>query len=566
MNGALSRFVQPTAALSVARGLARRPGVVARCTGSLAVELGQVAGGRSQRRPAAGDRRFSDPAWAANWLLRRVLQSYLAVGATVDDLISATELDWRSDRQARFAAANVLDALAPTNFPWSNPAVLRESVDQGGTNFVRGGRRFLRDVSRSPRLPEIVDTTKFAVGGNLAVTPGAVVLRTDVFELIHYKPQTEQVRELPLVFIPPTINKYYVLDLAPGRSLVEYLVSAGHQVFSLSWRNPDKACGHFDLDTYAASVLEAHAAVAQIARVDDIHLIGACSGGIITVAALGHRAARGGRAGIAGLTLLMCPLDTARAGTIAALTSQETAGVSVAESARKGYLDGRALAGVFAWLRPNELIWAYVIHNYLLGRTPPADDILYWTQDSPHLAAGLHRDLVRLAIDNSFARPGALAVLGERVDVRAVDVDNFVVAGAKDHIVPWETAYRSMKLLGGDSRFVLTSSGHVHGLVNPPAPGSRASYRVGPELPGEPDAWLGKAAVHRGSWWPLWLEWLDSRCGGMRAAPRKLGTGRYKPVAKAPGAYVLDGGAGDEEGSAGSAARSIRAPTPPLRT
>lgn len=538
MNGAASRFVQPTAALRVARGLAERPGFVARRAGGLALELGRVAGGRSQRRPAAGDRRFADAAWEANWLLRRVLQSYLAVGATVDDLITATELDWRSDCQARFAAANVLDALAPTNFPWSNPAVLRETVDQGGANFIRGGRRFLHDLSRSRRLPEIVDTTRFAVGQNLAVTPGAVVLRTEVFELIHYKPQTPKVRELPLLFIPPTINKYYVLDLAPGRSLVEYLVAAGHQVFALSWRNPDEACGHFDLDTYAASVLAAHAAVVQTAGVDAVHLIGACSGGIITAGALGHRAARGEPAGIAGLTLLMCPLDTARAGTIAALTGRETAGVSVAESARKGYLDGRALAGVFAWLRPNELIWTYVVHNYLLGRTPQADDILYWTQDSPNLAAGLHRDLVRLAIDNSFARPGALTVLGERVDLRAVAVDKFVVAGERDHIVPWETAYRSMQLLGGESRFVLTSSGHVHGLVNPPDPGSRSVHRIAERLPAEPEAWLAEAAIHRGSWWPDWLEWLDARCGDLRSAPRRLGSRTHKPIVDAPGTYV----------------------------
>lgn len=538
MNAAASRFVQPTLALRVAKGLARRPGFVARRTGGLAMELGQVASGRSERRPAAADRRFADAAWDGNWLLRRVLQSYLAVGATVDDLIEATALDWRSDRQARFAAGNVLDALSPANFPWSNPAVLRETVDQGGTNFVRGGRRFLHDISRSPRLPEIVDTSKFALGENLATTPGAVVLRTDVFELIQYQPQTRRVRKQPLLFIPPTINKYYVVDLAPGRSLVEYLVAAGHQVFTLSWRIPDETCGHFDLDTYAASALEAHTAVAQITRADEVHLIGACSGGVITAAALGHRAARSGLAGIAGLTLLMCPLDTARAGTIAALTSRETAGVSVADSARKGYLDGRALAGVFAWLRPNELIWAYVVHNYLLGRTPPADDILYWTQDSAHLAAGLHRDLVRLAVDNPFASPGALEVLGERVDLRAVDVDSFVVAGEKDHIVPWETAYRSGRLLGSESRFVLTSSGHVHGLVNPPAPDSRASRRIAADLPSDPAEWLAGAAIHRGSWWPDWLEWLDARCGDVRAAPRKLGGSGYRVLADAPGTYV----------------------------
>jgi polyhydroxyalkanoate synthase len=238
------RLLQPGAAAGVVAGLVRRPGAVTRRTAGLGAELARVIAGRSERVPVREDRRFADPAWEVNWLLRRALQAYLAIGETVDQLISDSELDWRAERQARFAAGNLIDALAPTNFPWSNPAVLRETVDQGGANLVKGARRFARDVSRSPRLPATVDTSKFEIGGNLALTPGAVVLRTDVFELIQYKPQTPEVRELPLLVVPPTINKFYVLDLAPGRSIVEHLVSHGQQVFMISWRNPDAAHGH----------------------------------------------------------------------------------------------------------------------------------------------------------------------------------------------------------------------------------------------------------------------------------------------------------------------------------
>ena len=245
------RFLAPGAIAGVAAGVARHPRKAAGRAAALSGGLARVAAGRSEQGPARSDRRFADPAWQQNWLLRRVMQGYLTTGEAVDGLISDAELDWQTERQARFAAGNVLDAVAPTNFPLTNPAVLRAIVDEGGANLVRGARNFAADVARPPRLPQSVDTSQFEVGGNLAATPGSVVLRTDVFELIQYRPATEQVHEVPLLFVPPTINKYYILDLAPGRSLVEYLVGQGMQVFVISWRNPDEEHAHFDLDTYA---------------------------------------------------------------------------------------------------------------------------------------------------------------------------------------------------------------------------------------------------------------------------------------------------------------------------
>jgi polyhydroxyalkanoate synthase len=537
--GGVRRFVKPTAAVKAVAGLARRPDRVARRVGGLGSELGTIALGRSERTPGRGDRRFADPAWQKSWLWRRTLQSYLAAAEAVNGLVDDAGLDWRSERQARFAAANVVDALSPSNFPWSNPTVIKETVDQGGANFVRGARAFARDVSRAPHLPATVDASGFEVGGNVALSPGSVILRDEAFELIHYRPQAEQVYEVPLLFVPPTINRYYILDLAPGRSMIEYLLAEGHQVFVMSWRNPDQEQGHFDLDTYSQAVLDARDAVSEVTGSPAVHLNAACSGGIITAGVLGHLAAEDRLDEVASLTLMVCALDNQRSGDTAAFLSREVAAAAVAESARRGYLDGRSLAGVFAWLRPNDLIWSYVINNYLLGKEPPAFDILFWNQDTVRLSAGLHRDFIRMALDNTMTRAGGLEVLGTPVDLGAVDVDSYIVAGSNDHIVPWENAYRSTQLLGGEPRFVLSTSGHIQALINPPSPESRSSYRVAESgNPESSEAWVGEAATLRGSWWPDYSQWLGSRSGSLRAAPARLGSAQFKPEGKAPGSYV----------------------------
>jgi polyhydroxyalkanoate synthase len=533
--GGPSRMIRPGAAAMLAAGVARHPDRAVRRLGVLGAELARVAAGRSEMRPAKRDRRFADPAWESNWLFRRLVQTHLAVTETVDGLISDADLDWRHERQARFAAGNVLDAVAPSNFPWSNPTVVKAMVDEGGLNLVKGARNFLRDF---PRLPATVDTRKFAVGENLALTPGSVVLRTEVFELIQYAPQTERVREVPLLFAPPTINKYYVLDLAPGRSMIEWLVKQGQQVFAISWRNPGVEQGHFDLDTYAEAVLEARDAVAAITGQPAVHLNGACSGGIIGAGLVGHLVAERRLGEIASLTLLVCALDNARAGTAAAFTGREVAAAAVADSARRGYLDGQALAGVFTWLRPNDLVWNYVVNNYLLGKDPPAFDVLFWNQDTVRLAAGLHRDFIHLSLENSLTRPGALTVLGSPVDLAAVDLDSYIVAGSSDHIIPWENAYRSTQLLGGTPRFILSTSGHIQALVNPPAPESRSSYRVADEHPPASEAWAERATTRPGSWWTDYDEWLAARSGDLGPARKRLGGHGYKPMAKAPGSYV----------------------------
>jgi poly[(R)-3-hydroxyalkanoate] polymerase subunit PhaC len=538
-TGEPSRFIAPGAAVKVGAGLARHPHRVATRAAGLAGELGRVAAGRSVLAPAKGDRRFGDRAWEGNWLLRRVLQGYLAVGETVDGLIADADVEWRAERRARLAAGNVMDALAPTNFAFSNPTVIKETVDTGGGNLVRGTRRLVRDLSTPPRLPATVDTSKFEIGDNVAATPGSVVLRTDVFELIHYRPSTDQVRQVPLLFVPPTINKFYVLDLAPGRSMIEHCVAQGQQVFAISWRNPEQAQGHFDLDTYAQAVAEARDAVAAITSQSTVHLAAACSGGIITAGLLGQLASAGELDRVASLTLMVCALDNETEGTLAALAGRDLAAAAVAESARRGYLDGRALAGVFTWLRPNDLVWNYVVNNYLLGKDPPAFDVLYWNQDTVRLAAGLHRDFINIGLENSFAHPGSLEVLGRPVDLGAVDIDTYFVAGVSDHIVPWESAYKGALLFGGEKRFVLSRSGHIQALVNPPSPDSRSSFRVADDLPGTPEEFAAGAPQLPGSWWGDWDAWLGERSGELERAPKVLGNATYKAHGKAPGSYVL---------------------------
>ena len=285
-------------------------------------------------------------------------------------------------------------------------------------------------------------------------------------------------------------------------------------------------------------MLEARDAVAAITRQPAVHLTGVCAGGIISAGVLGHLAAEGRLGEVASLSLLVSALDNERAGTASAFTGREVAAAAIAESARRGYLDGQALSGVFTWLRPNDLVWNYVVNNYLLGKAPPAFDVLFWNQDTVRLAAGLHRDFIHLSLENSITRAGALEVLGSGVDLGAVDLDNYIVAGLTDHIVPWENAYRSTQLLGGTPRFILSTSGHIQALVNPPGPNSRSSYRVAAEHPATPEAWTERAATKQGSWWPDYDEWLAVRSGELKPAPKRLGGHHYQPLAKAPGSYV----------------------------
>jgi polyhydroxyalkanoate synthase len=541
-DGALGpshRLVPGGAGVRLAAALARRPHRVARRATVLAGELARVALGRSTLAAAPTDRRFADPAWTSNPLLRRLVQAYLAAGRTAEDLLADADLAWRDAERLRFVVDNLVQALAPSNQPLASPDFWKALIDSGGGSLVRGTRQLAADLATPPRVPTMVAPDAFEVGTDLAVTPGAVVLRTPVFELLQYRPRTPRVRRVPLLVVPPTINKYYIVDLAPGRSLVEYLVDSGQQVFVISWRNPDARHRDWDADTYGEAILEALEATRRICRADRSALLGLCSGGILAAMALAHLAAIGGLDTVAGFGLAVAVLDQTRAGTAGAALDEPTARAAVAASAARGYLDGQTLAEVFAWLRPGDLIWTYWVNNYLQGRTPPAFDILYWNADTTRMTAGLHRDLLELAVGNALTRPGAAAMLSSPVDLAKVDVDAYLVAGAADHLCPWQACYRSTRLLGGRSRFVLSSGGHIASMVNPPG-SRRSSFRTAADNPPDAAGWLDQATTEGGSWWPDFVRWLEQRGGGEKARPRRLGAAGFPPLDPAPGSYVLD--------------------------
>jgi polyhydroxyalkanoate synthase subunit PhaC len=536
--GTQRRWLPGVAGVKAVAKLATKPDRVARRTGGLAAELAKVAAGRSEVAPPKGDRRFKDPAWATNPIFKRLGQTYLATVDTVDGLLCDADLGWADERRVRFAAENVVSALAPSNAPLTNPTVLKAVIDTGGANLVKGFGQFVRDMSSRPRIPTMVDPDAFTVGEDLAITPGSVVLRTDVFELIQYRPQTARVRELPLVIVPPMINKFYVTDIAPNRSMVEHFVRHGQQVFTISWRNPGAEQADWSLETYVGAVLEAFDAVQEISGAGAVHTLGLCAGGITLSCAVAHLAAREELDRIAGLTLGVTVIDNEQSGTVGAFVGREVAALAVAESARRGYLDGRQLAGVFAWLRPNDLIWNYWVNNYLLGKSPPAFDVLYWNADTTNLPAGLHRDFLQVGLENPLVRPGGLTVLGTPVDLSKITVDSYLVAGIADHITPWENCYRTTQLLGSSPRFVLSTSGHIAALVNPPG-NEKASFQTRDDNPPAPDAWLDGASKHRGTWWDDWLAWLGERSGDEVEAPSSLGSDAHQPLEDAPGTYVF---------------------------
>ena len=404
--GMLRRMNPGGSGMRLAAALATRPRLVAGRGRQLAAELARVTAGSSQVQPSRRDRRFADPAWAGNPLLRRAMQAYLAAAQTAEGVVADAGLDGADAERVGFVLTNLIDALAPSNNPLLNPAALKAALDTGGGSAVAGLRHFLTDMVTPPRVPSMVEPDAFEVGVDLAVTPGSVVLRTPVFELIQYRPATTVVRQVPLVIVPPVINKFYVMDLAPGRSMVEYLVGRGLQVFMISWRNPDARHAKWDINTYGQAILDAMDAAARITGSEQAALAGACSGGIIAAMVAAHLAQAGQQDRIAALTLMVTVLDQARAGLASAVIDERTARLAAATSRARGYLDGRSLAEVFAWLRPNDLIWNYWVNNYLLGRKPPPFDILYWNADTTRMTAGLHRDFLQLGAANALVTPG----------------------------------------------------------------------------------------------------------------------------------------------------------------
>lgn len=491
-------------------------------------------------RRTSSDRRFAHPAWRASPWHDWLHQSYLLNAEYVQRASELVPLPaGRARRRFRFAVQQLVDALSPANFAATNPEFIEKALATQGESIRRGIQQLIADLAKG-RIT-MTDETAFAVGRNLAVTPGAVVYRNALIELIQYAPQTPRVARRPLLIVPPCINKYYILDLQPESSFVRYAVAHGHTVFLISWRNPKADLGHLGWDDYLEQgPLTALKIVAEICRTSEMNALGFCVGGTLLAAALAVARARGENP-VAALTLLTTLLDFSDTGDIGCLIDEAFVAQREATIGQGGLLSARELAATFSALRANDLIWPYVVANYLKGEQPPAFDLLYWNADSTNLPGPFATWYLRhLYLENSLREPGKLEMCGVPVDLRRLDMPTFLLATREDHIVPWQTAYQSRQLLGGPTTFVLGASGHVAGVVNPPAKNKR-SHWISASTSANAADWLASASEQPGSWWPRWLAWLEPHRGGETAARRRLGSRRYPPLEAAPGRYVKEG-------------------------
>ena len=483
-----------------------------------------------------GDRRFSSAEWQRIPWFDYLRQSYLINSRFLSDCIEALEAEPSAKERLHFIARQFSDAMSPANFAATNPEALKLALETNGESLTQGVRQLIEDVHKG-RI-STTDESVFEVGKNLAITEGAVVFENELIQLVQYKPLTPTVFKRPLVMFPPCINKFYILDLQPENSLVRYAVEQGHPVFMVSWRNITEELAHLTWDDYLEKgVLTALEVASAICAAEKVNALGFCVGGTMLGAALAVMAAKGENR-VESATFLASMLDFSDTGDIGLFIDEASVAVREAAIGKGGIMPGRDLALVFSALRANDLVWSYVINNYLKGKSPGAFDLLYWNADSTNLPGPMYCWYVRNTyLENQLRVPGKLQVLGVPVDLSKIVVPAYVLATREDHIVPWRTGYRTTQLLGGDMRFVLGASGHIAGIVNPPSKNKR-SYWSGGKLPGDADAWLGEAAEKPGSWWPDWGAWLESFGGGRVKARTRLGNAKFKPIEPAPGRYV----------------------------
>ncbi len=487
--------------------------------------------------PDLKDRRFVEAAWRENPAFYGLLQAYLLNRQLLTDLVEGAGLDRVAAAKARFAANLIADALAPTNYLPTNPAALRRAAETGGWSVLRGVRNMVNDLVTNDGWPKQVDTTPFILGTNMAATPGQVVFRNDLVEVIQYQPVTGQVHEIPLLMGPPWINKYYILDLAPGKSLIEWAVAHGITTFAISYRNPDASMRDFGFDDYLLKGPRAALdVVREVTGSETVNNLSVCLGGTLNTALLAYLDATGDRGLVNSSTMLNCLVDHADAGTFSEVfTDEKTVAGLERKMAKAGFLEASDMARTFDLLRANELIFSYVASGWLCGEQPPAFDLLAWNHDSTRMPAKMHAFYLRQCwIDNALSED-RMELCGERLAVSGIDVDSYIVAAAEDHIVPWRNSYRTTQLIKGTCRFVLSSSGHIAGIVNPPNPKSR--LWTNDELPADPETWQADATEHRDTWWNDWIEWIVPRSGGMQKPPA-MGSAAYPVLGPAPGTYV----------------------------
>jgi polyhydroxyalkanoate synthase len=487
---------------------------------------------------ATGDKRFKDASWREQPYYDLLKQTYLLGSKQLHEFVDQAQVDDKTRLQLRFYARQFIDAMSPSNFPATNPEVIRKAIETRSASLTDGMKNLIDDLQKG-RITR-VDESAFEVGRNLATTPGTVVFENELIQLIQYAPQTREVEKTPILFVPPCINKYYLLDLGKGNSLVEYAVAQGHQVFLISWRSAVIETAHLTWDDYLEmGPLKAVDVMLDITGAERTNALGFCVGGTILSCAAAVLAARQ-QDKLATVTLLTTMLDFSDTGEIGLLIDAGSVALREATIGQGGILPGKELAFTFGTLRANDLIWRYVVDSYLKGATPDAFDLLYWDSDSVSLPGPMYCWYTRNTyVENNIKDPGKTTQCGVPVDFSKIDAPIYLLASREDHIVPWKTAFRSKDLVGGEARFVLAASGHVAGVINPPARNKR-SHWLNDDLESDPQGWFDGAEEKPGSWWPDWDAWMRRHSSGVIPAPAQQGNARYSPIEPAPGRYVKE--------------------------
>jgi polyhydroxyalkanoate synthase len=486
-----------------------------------------------------GDRRFKDSSWNDNTLFDFIKQSYLLTARWMQSTVADVEgLDDKTARKVDFYTRQFVDAMAPSNFLLTNPEVLKATIDSGGENLIKGLTNLLDDLERGKgRLAiRMTDMGAFHIGENIAVTPGKVIFQNDLLQLIQYEPTTDTVKRRPLLIIPPWINKFYILDLRPDNSFIRWAVGQGHTVFVISWVNPDERLAHKTFEDYMLEgPLAALDAIEQATGEREANVIGYCLGGTLLASTLAYMKAKGDDR-FKSATYLVTMVDFAEAGELAVFIDEEQLAALEERMKTTGYLEGRDMATTFNMLRANDLIWSFVVNNYLLGKDPFPFDLLYWNADSTRMPAAMHSFYLRnMYQKNKLVEPGGITLAGVPIDVRKVTVPSFLLSTREDHIAPWKSTYAATRLYGGPTKFTLSASGHIAGVVNPP--GSKYGHWENTKMPSTPEQWLETATLVNASWWPSWEKWVG-KFGGGQVKARIPGDGKLKPTEDAPGSYV----------------------------
>ena len=486
------------------------------------------------------DRRFKDDAWNENEVFDFIKQSYLLSARFVQDVVTHVDgLEPKTAQKVDFYARQFVDAMSPSNFLLTNPEVLRKTAETGGENLLRGLNNLLADLERGRGKLSIkmTDSDAFKLGENIGISPGQVVLQNEVMQLIQYAPSTETVLKRPLLIVPPWINKFYILDLRPRNSFVRWAVSQGHTVFMVSWVNPDERLSELEFDDYMTEgVLAALGAIEQATGERDVNAIGYCLGGTLLASTLAYMAAKGDDR-VKTATFFVTMTDFQEAGELSVFIDEEQLRSLEEKMEKRGYLEGSEMATTFNMLRANDLIWSFVVNNYLMGNEPFPFDLLYWNSDSTRMPAAMHSFyLRRLYQQNLLREPGGISLAGQEIDLSRIKVPAYFLSTREDHIAPWKSTFRGTHLLGGENRFTLAASGHIAGVVNPPE-GGKYSYWTSDKPAADPNTWLASATEISGSWWPDWQRWILAHDKAESPA-RQPGDGHLSPLEPAPGSYV----------------------------